>query len=283
MKFTAIASLFTFVIGAQAHTHIWGIWVNDVFQGDGRNIYIRSPPNNNPVKDLNSGSMACNVNNRNVPTTVSVKGGDRITFEWYHDSRGDDILATSHKGPAVVYIAPTSSNGGGSVWVKLAQENYNGQWPTDKIIAAKGKHTFTLPNIAAGDYLLRPELLTLHEADTTYDVNSARGIQLYMNCVQIRITSSGGSTLPSGVSFPGAYKYSDPGIKFNLYSQAASSYIVPGPSVWTPGSGGGSTGGGGTAPAYGQCGGQGWTGATSCVSGYKCQVSNEYYSQCVPA
>ena len=34
--------------------------------------------------------------------------------------------------------------------------------------------------------------------------------------------------------------------------------------------------------AWGQCGGQGWTGATTCVAGYVCQVSNAYYSQCVP-
>ncbi|OCL08622.1 glycoside hydrolase family 5 protein [Glonium stellatum] len=34
--------------------------------------------------------------------------------------------------------------------------------------------------------------------------------------------------------------------------------------------------------AYSQCGGTGYTGATACVSGYFCQYSNTYYSQCVP-
>ncbi|RMZ68244.1 fungal cellulose binding domain-containing [Pyrenophora seminiperda CCB06] len=38
----------------------------------------------------------------------------------------------------------------------------------------------------------------------------------------------------------------------------------------------------GTAGAYQQCGGQGYTGATTCVSGYKCAAQNDYYSQCVP-
>ncbi|KAF9457081.1 Oligoxyloglucan reducing end-specific cellobiohydrolase [Collybia nuda] len=40
----------------------------------------------------------------------------------------------------------------------------------------------------------------------------------------------------------------------------------------------------GTAPAgaYGQCGGIGWTGPTTCVTGYKCTYSNDYYSQCIP-
>ncbi|KAF9047563.1 carbohydrate deacetylase, partial [Panaeolus papilionaceus] len=32
----------------------------------------------------------------------------------------------------------------------------------------------------------------------------------------------------------------------------------------------------------GQCGGQGWSGPTTCVSGYTCTYSNPYYSQCVP-
>ncbi|KAG9948382.1 hypothetical protein KCU85_g5025, partial [Aureobasidium melanogenum] len=35
--------------------------------------------------------------------------------------------------------------------------------------------------------------------------------------------------------------------------------------------------------AYAQCGGQGFTGGTTCVSGYTCVVSNAYYSQCLPA
>ncbi|KAK7451580.1 hypothetical protein CaCOL14_009539 [Colletotrichum acutatum] len=36
------------------------------------------------------------------------------------------------------------------------------------------------------------------------------------------------------------------------------------------------------APLYGQCGGQGWTGATTCVSGSVCTYSNQWYSQCLP-
>ncbi|KAF8070143.1 hypothetical protein FPV67DRAFT_1606850 [Lyophyllum atratum] len=36
------------------------------------------------------------------------------------------------------------------------------------------------------------------------------------------------------------------------------------------------------SPAWGQCGGQGWSGPTTCVAGYTCTVSNQYYSQCLP-
>lgn len=36
------------------------------------------------------------------------------------------------------------------------------------------------------------------------------------------------------------------------------------------------------SPLYGQCGGTGWTGSTTCVSGATCVYSNAWYSQCVP-
>ncbi|KAJ5174246.1 uncharacterized protein N7482_000123 [Penicillium canariense] len=35
------------------------------------------------------------------------------------------------------------------------------------------------------------------------------------------------------------------------------------------------------AAHYGQCGGSGWTGATSCASGYTCTYANSWYSQCL--
>jgi endoglucanase len=35
-------------------------------------------------------------------------------------------------------------------------------------------------------------------------------------------------------------------------------------------------------PLYAQCGGQGWTGTTTCVSGAVCTFQNAYYSQCLP-
>lgn len=34
--------------------------------------------------------------------------------------------------------------------------------------------------------------------------------------------------------------------------------------------------------AYAQCGGKGWTGSTTCVSGYMCVYNNDWYSQCLP-
>ncbi|TAQ84377.1 hypothetical protein B7494_g7298 [Chlorociboria aeruginascens] len=41
--------------------------------------------------------------------------------------------------------------------------------------------------------------------------------------------------------------------------------------------------GGGSIAEWGQCGGMGWTGSGTCVSGTTCTYSNAYYSQCLPA
>ncbi|KJA28142.1 lytic polysaccharide monooxygenase [Hypholoma sublateritium FD-334 SS-4] len=51
-----------------------------------------------------------------------------------------------------------------------------------------------------------------------------------MNCVQIRITSSGTLALPGGSTFPGSYTSSTPGIVWNIYDKSLnqSTYSIPG-------------------------------------------------------
>lgn len=132
----------------------------------------------------------------------------------------------------MTYIAPTKSNGAGNVWIKLAEEGLSGgKWAVDNLIANKGKHSITVPDLAAGEYLLRPEIIALHEGDR------ANGAQFYMECVQIKVTSAGAKTLPAGVAIPGTYTATDPGILFNLYSGSVTSYPIPGPKVWDGASG----------------------------------------------
>ncbi|KDR78751.1 hypothetical protein GALMADRAFT_224003 [Galerina marginata CBS 339.88] len=240
MQLQKLFILASFVATALAHTRVWGVWVNGVDQGDGRDQYVRSPPTNNPLKDLSQSNIACNVNNRVVSRTISVKAGDKVSFEWYHDNRGDDIIASSHKGPVLVYIAPTSSNGAGSVWTKLWHDGFsNGQWAVDRLLSARGRHSVVIPNIPAGDYLLRPEIIGLHEADVAYSQNNIRGAQLYMSCIQIRVTSSGSTGLPGGTTFPGSYGYT-PGLVWNIYDKKVdqNQYPIPGPSVWSGSAGG---------------------------------------------
>lgn len=78
------------------------------------------------------------------------------------------------------------------------------------------------PANATNRYLLRAEIIALHGA------GNYPGAQLYMECAQINV-SGGGSANPPTVSFPGAYKGTDPGIKFQLYWPKPTSYTIPGP------------------------------------------------------
>ncbi|KAG9240023.1 putative endo-beta-1,4-glucanase D [Calycina marina] len=237
MKFTATFASLALASTVLAHSTVTNIYVNDVNQGIGNSDagYIRSPPSNDPVKDISSSDLTCNVNNVVTSETIQVVAGDKITFEWHHNevSDSDDIIDSSHVGPVLAYIAPTSSNGAGDVWVKLAEDGFtDGVWAVTTLIANRGLHSLTLPEtLAPGTYLLRPEIIALHEADVAYTADSARGAQLYMECVQIEVTSGGTTTLPTGVAIPGVYTETDPGIVFNIYD-SFSSYPIPGPSVW---------------------------------------------------
>ncbi|CAE6404081.1 unnamed protein product [Rhizoctonia solani] len=307
MKFSVIVALLASASAAYAHTVVRAVFINGVDQGNGENTYIRSPPNNNPVKDLASDAVACNVNNRAVPKTLEVSGGDVIIFEYTHERRGGQVISPTHKGAVQLYVAPTSSNGQGAVWVKLHQEAYtNGQWATEKLIQNGGRVSITVPNLKAGEYLFRPEVIALHESDTAYNVNPARGVQLYMECIQFKVVSSGSVSLPAGIDFKKSYTYADKGLVFNLYGSDAGSYVPPGgpvspiaasnPDIGPVPSAGRRVGkqrianvggqpeynhNGATVAQFGQCGGRSYSGPTRCASGSVCKFSNEWYSSCV--
>jgi len=99
---------------------------------------------------------------------------------------------------AKVADATTATTGS---FFKVAEDGYKGTtptWGTEILNANCGKRAFTVPkNIAAGNYLVRAEVLALHAG--------AGQPQPYISCFQVKVTG-GGSANPTGVSFPGAYK-----------------------------------------------------------------------------
>ncbi|KIJ64230.1 carbohydrate-binding module family 1 protein [Hydnomerulius pinastri MD-312] len=243
---SALLSILALAIGANAHTYVWSVWVNGVDQGTGNGIRMpgyNGPPGigyaNSPVRDLNSIDLRCNVlGDIPNPTTIPVAPGDIVTLEWHHNNRTaqDDIIATSHKGASNIYLSPYPPTN--TSWVKIQEEGETapGVWyVAGKLNDRAGKQDVRIPEgLAPGNYLLRSELLALHEADVAHDVNMNRGTQIYISCVQLQITGSGTVTLPDGVGFPGAYHDSDPGIVFNIYTTVPAStlYPIPGPTVW---------------------------------------------------
>jgi cellulase len=210
-----------------------------------------------------------------------------------------------------------SKAGSAMSWTKIAEDGFDGAWATDKMIKNKGQHKFTVPKVAAGDYILRPEIIALHEG------NRAGGAQFYHECIHVKVSGSG-VALPAGVSMPGYLTAQTPGVLFDIYG-GFSTYTIPGPKVWN-GAGAAApaapvatttkaaapaatttkaaaptttkaaapttlatvtkpaptaVAGGAAVQKYAQCGGQGYSGATSCASGSKCTKQNDYYSQCI--
>ncbi|TFK81455.1 carbohydrate-binding module family 1 protein [Polyporus arcularius HHB13444] len=311
--FASLLAAAALATSAFAHSIFQELYVNGVDQG--HLTGIRVPDYDGPITDVTSNDVICNggINPYHQPIStavIPVPAGSQVTAEWHHTLSGADPsdsadpIDPSHKGPVMAYLAKvdnaTSLSVTGLKWFKIWEDGMDSsqKWGVDRLIANKGKVSFTIPScIAAGQYLLRVELIALHGA------SSYPGAQLYMECAQLQITG-GGSTQPATVSFPGAYSGTDPGIKINIY-QTLKSYTVPGPSVFSCNGGsapapsttavptsvpGPSTtvvppsttsSPAGTVAHYGQCGGLTYTGPTACESPFACVKSSDYYSQCL--
>ncbi|KAF2180631.1 carbohydrate-binding module family 1 protein [Zopfia rhizophila CBS 207.26] len=307
--FTAAASL---LATASAHGGVgtYTIGSTPYNSASGQKSIQRQYETFNPlmIPDLQTVNIRCN--NKGVLGTglsATIAAGDKIKTHW---------TQWTHRPSAVmIYMAKCPSSGcnnwdgAGKVWFKISHEGLmsgtqnGGKWAGD-IIVDTLDWTVTIPaSLAPGEYLIRHELLALHQRDNP---------QFYPECAQLTVTGTGTSSPPSSllVSFPGAYSASDPGVAFNIDSDAAktaTSYPIPGPAVWD-GTSSGSPGNGGSQPEptevpapstlvtsavpkptqpactvakYGQCGGNGFSGCTVCAEGSTCKKSGDFYSQCL--
>jgi len=78
-------------------------------------------------------------------------------------------------------------------------------------------------SLPSGDYLVRPEHIGLHVEGKP---------QVYTGCGQITVTGGGSGKPGPLVSFPGAYKLSDPGLAVRMGTHPTT-YTAPGPAVWS--------------------------------------------------
>ncbi|KAK4032299.1 putative endo-beta-1,4-glucanase D [Parachaetomium inaequale] len=230
MKLTSSVALLA-AAGAQAHYTFPKTSVNGVVSAEWETIRMtENHYSHGPVTDVTSSSMTCYEQDvgTGAAKTVAVKAGGTVTFTV------DTTIG--HPGPLHFYMAKVPSgqtaatfDGKGAVWFKIYQDGPSGlgtstiTWPS----SGKTEVAATIPScIADGEYLLRVEHIALHSA------GSVGGAQLYISCAQISV-SGGTGTLNTGslVSFPGAYKATDPGILFQLYWPTPTSYVNPGPAV----------------------------------------------------
>ncbi|KAK3327777.1 glycoside hydrolase [Cercophora scortea] len=242
MKFS-LASLLACGLAVDAHTIFQKVSING--KDSGSLTGIRAPSNNNPVQDVTSTNMICGAPGSKSQTVLNVAAGDRIGAWWQHVIGGaqfandqDNPIAKSHKGPVIAYLAKVDNAASASLsglkWFKVWQDGFDTstrKWGVDAMLSNNGWTYFDLPKcIAPGQYLLRMETIALHSAKTS------GAAQFYQSCAQINVSGSGTFTPSSTVSFPGAYKASDPGILINIYGlkgqpdNDGKPYTVPGPA-----------------------------------------------------
>ncbi|KAK3670932.1 hypothetical protein LTR78_009210 [Recurvomyces mirabilis] len=168
-------------------------------------------------------------------TYVPVTAGSTISLVW-------NTWPDSHHGPVINQMAKCSGECTSVDKTTLkffAVQNTGlindasppGTWATDNLIANKFTGTLKIPaGLAAGNYVLRHEIIALHSA------GNADGAQSYPNCINLKVTGSGTETpCASGADCRAGtalYKSTDPGILISIYS-AISSYTMPGPAVWS--------------------------------------------------
>ncbi|KIY62202.1 lytic polysaccharide monooxygenase [Cylindrobasidium torrendii FP15055 ss-10] len=202
---------------------------------DGQSTIERPYSSYDPILDATDPTIHCN-NDGSAGAgqqTAEVEAGSTITAYWNQ--------WTHEEGPVMVYMASCGSSSCDSVnsaeasWFKIAETGLvsgtigDGVWGNTDVVKTL-KYDAVIPAaLADGDYLIRHELLALHQSNNP---------QFYPECAQLTVTGGGGAT-PEGsylVKFPGGYAMSDPGVTIDIDSEEAmtnSNYTIPGPPVWT--------------------------------------------------
>ncbi|KAI1338763.1 glycoside hydrolase family 61 protein [Xylariaceae sp. FL0016] len=180
------------------------------------------------VTDVSSADMRC-YQIAAGKSTATVTAGEKLGFV--------AMSAVTHFGPVQFYMAKVPDGAdintwdpAGNVWFKAGSisavpplGSSESTWPAYN----KKQVDFTIPkNVPSGKYLVRVESIALHQAQ------NVGGAQIYLSCAQVEVTGGGNGTPGPLVAFPGAYKATDPGLRWSYYP-VPTSYTAPGPEVWT--------------------------------------------------
>lgn len=211
----------------------------DGYQGfspsNSKNVIQRQWPNYDPITNVADAKMRCN-GGTSASLAAEAAPGDKVEAIWGQ--------WTHAQGPILVWMykcsgAFSSCSGDGKGWFKIDEAGFNGGsgifldterpsgWEIAKLVGGNKGWTSTIPaGLAPGNYLIRHELIALHQANSP---------QFYPECAQLTITGSG--TAQPGdeykTAIPGYAKQSDSNIKVPINDHSMTQkYVIPGPAVW---------------------------------------------------
>jgi len=166
--------------------------------------------------------------------------GSTLTFEWrlWPNYEQPGSIDPGHLGPCAVYVKKVddmfADDASGPGWFKIWEDGYDadsGKWCVDRLVEKKGLMSVDLPTgLPAGYYLVRPEILALHQA--------YRGDpQFYLGCAQVYVEGTAPALdVPEEyrTSIPGYVDEDTAGLTFDIYKEPMPEYLMPGPKVFIP-------------------------------------------------
>ncbi|CAM1508189.1 Fc.00g050370.m01.CDS01 [Cosmosporella sp. VM-42] len=228
-----------------AHGHVKNLVINGVYYEtyDSTSFpYQENPPivvgwtidqlDNGPVypDSYSEPDIICHRQATPAQGHVEVSAGDVITLQWTG-------WPDSHYGPILDYLAncygPCEDVDkteleffkiDGIGLIEKGEQGRPGKFADDVLVENGYTWNVKIPeNIQAGNYVLRHEIIALHNA---IDEN---GAQNYPQCFNLKITSDGEDS-PNGYLGTELYDANDPGILVNVYA-GSGDYEVPGPTI----------------------------------------------------
>jgi cellulase len=210
--------------------------------GDELTVGWQGVPDDGPVgtAQYQSADIICHNSATPAPGHAVVEAGQSIFIQYDvdHDELGQE-WPEEHKGPIKDMLAACGDSGCESVdkeqleFFTIAEAGLindddvsdGGRWPTD-ILREQGSGWLVVvpPNVAPGFYVLRHEIIALHNAP-----DFEGGAQNYPFCFNLEVTGSGTDT-PQGTKPVEFYKKSDPGIDVSIWDPL-DGYVIPGPGL----------------------------------------------------
>ena len=189
---------------------------------------VRKIPGHDPVKDVYSTDMTCNLGAQpladdGVARVGEVTAGSVAQYFWNE---------WSHLSPIHTYMARCDPDCGsftgteGDVWFKIEERTVDetGEWASQQLHDDNFRWNVTIPAcLAPGQYLIRHEIIQLTSAREEGEC------QFYMNCAQVNVIGDGTLEPTELVALPGAYSPTDPGVLWDSYTQDPLDYVMPGP------------------------------------------------------
>ncbi|KAK1758283.1 glycosyl hydrolase family 61-domain-containing protein [Echria macrotheca] len=186
-----------------------------------------------PTLSIDDIKIRCNTGSPSAPPpellSAPVRAGDNITAVWKQ--------WTHQQGPVMVWMYPCgggdSCTGDAKAWFKIDQmglfrgdEGLNSNnWGT-ALVNKNLEWSSVIPrNLAPGRYLVRHELLSLHQKKVS---------QFYAECAQLEVAGDGDAVPPAEFLYPipGYAPQSDPGVTVDIFTDKSTTYTCPGGPVW---------------------------------------------------